>query len=290
MSKVSVVGAGMRTMSGVAERMFAALAAEGVNMKMITTGDIKISVLVEEDGAPESGIDRRRPRASRSRRRTWTARRRSAGGRRCGRSTRRSHWRSRARGPASSAANGDFKPRPNPLVVAGAKDREAAIARLDGMEDVLVSGVHLNTDQSRITIFDLPDQPGNCSKVFNAVATGGILVDMIVQNLTGPARAELSFTVPRADLTRALKRTQDVVREIDPACRVVGDGDIAVLFVLGVGMRTHTGVARTMFGALAARGINIAMINTSEVCVGVVVERARGEEALACLTDAFNLG
>jgi aspartate kinase len=175
-------------------------------------------------------------------------------------------------------------------VVPGARDREAAIARLDGMEDVLVSGAHLNLEQSRITVPDLPDRPGNCSKVFNAVATGGILVDMIVQNQSGPAKAELSFTVPRADLTRALKRTQDVVREIDPACRVVGDGDIAVLFVLGVGMRTHTGVARTMFGALAARGINISMINTSEVCVGVVVERARGEEALACLTEAFKLG
>jgi aspartate kinase len=158
------------------------------------------------------------------------------------------------------------------------------------MEDVLVSGVHLNTEQSRVTIHDLPDVPGNCSKVFNAVATGGILVDMIVQNQSGPGKAEVSFTVPRADLTRALKRTQDVVREIDSGCRVVGDGDIAVLFVLGVGMRTHTGVARTMFGALAAKGINISMINTSEVCVGVVVERARGEEALACLTEAFKLG
>src|SRR4029077_19254249 len=105
-----------------------------------------------------------------------------------------------------------FKPRPAPLVVPGAEDREAALSRLDGMEDILVSGVHLNADQSRITIFDLPDEPGNCSTVFNAVATGGIVVDMIVQNITSPGRAELSFTVPKADLTRALKRTQDVVR------------------------------------------------------------------------------
>ena len=112
---------------------------------------------------------------------------------------------------------------------------------------------------------------------------------MIVQNITAPGKAELSFTVPRADLTRALKRTQDVVRGIDPGCRVVGDADVAVLFVLGVGMRTHTGVARTMFGALAARGINIGMINSSEVCVGVVVEKSRGEEALTCLKEAFKL-
>ena len=149
--------------------------------------------------------------------------------------------------------------------------------------------MQLNADQSRITVFDLPDKPGNCSKVFNAVATGGIIVDTIVQNLTGPDRAELSFTVPKADLTRALKRTQDVVRAIDSSCRVVGDADIAVLFVLGVGMRTHTGVARSMFGALAERGINILMINTSEVCIGVVVERARGEEALAVLKGSFHI-
>jgi aspartate kinase len=70
---------------------------------------------------------------------------------------------------------------------------------------------------------------------------------------------------------------------------VTGDADIAVLFVLGVGMRTHTGVARSMFGALADRGINISMINTSEVCVSVVIERSRGEEALACLREVFHI-
>jgi len=112
---------------------------------------------------------------------------------------------------------------------------------------------------------------------------------MIVQNLTAPGKAELSFTVPKADLTRALKRTQDAVRAIDGQARVAGESDIAILFVHGVGMRTHTGVARTMFGALAARGINIAMINTSEVCVSVVIEAARGDEALECLRKAFCL-
>ena len=136
---------------------------------------------------------------------------------------------------------------------------------------------------------DLPDQPGNCSRVFNSVATGHILVDMIVQNITSPGRAELSFTAPKTDLTRALKRTQDVAREIDPAARVAGESDIAILYVTGVGMRTHTGVARTMFGALAKRGINIAMINTSEVCVSVVVDADRGDEALECLKEAFKL-
>jgi aspartate kinase len=296
-SKVSVVGAGMRAVSGVAERMFQALAAEGVNMKMITTGDIKISVLVEEDGADagDSGVTTLGPEHAPGEqvKKAHLEARKAVRGRKALRAVHAAFGlanpRKGAGVPPEQGGGNGFKPRPNPFVVPDPKDREAAMSRLDGMEDVLVSGVHLNAEQSRVTIHDLPDKPGNCSKVFNAVATGGILVDMIVQNLTAPGKAELSFTVPRADLTRALKRTQDVVREIDSGCRVVGDADIAVLFVLGVGMRTHTGVARTMFGALAARGINIGMINTSEVCVGVVVEKARGEEALACLKEAFRL-
>jgi aspartate kinase len=291
-SKVSVVGAGMRALSGVAERMFQSLAAEGVNMKMITTGDIKISVLVEEEEPGEQlpGVETDVP--AEPIKKAHLESRKAIRGRKALRAVHAAFQlaepRKGAGVPADQGGNG-FKPRRNPLVTPGADDRAAAISRLEGMEDVLVSGVHLNAEQSRVTIHDIPDRPGNCSKVFNAVATGGILVDMIVQNLSGPGKAELSFTVPRADLTRALKRTQDVVREIDAGCRVVGDADVAVLFVMGVGMRTHTGVARTMFGALAARGINIAMINTSEVCVGVVVEKARGEEALACLREAFKL-
>jgi aspartate kinase len=291
-SKVSVVGAGMRAVSGVAERMFQALADAGVNMKMITTGDIKISVLIDEEEGGEDLVLTPEP-AGEPTKKAHLESRKAVRGRKALRAVHAAFGlanpRKGAGVPADQPAGNGFRPRPNPLLVPGAEDRAAAVSRLDGMEDVLVSGVHLNTEQSRVTIHDLPDKPGNCSRVFNAVATGGILVDMIVQNLSGPGRAELSFTVPRADLTRALKRTQDVVREIDSGCRVVGDADIAVLFVLGVGMRTHTGVARTMFGALAARGINIGMINTSEVCVGVVVEKARGEEALTCLKEAFRL-
>jgi aspartate kinase len=259
--KVSVVGAGMRTRAGVAEKMFAALCAEGVNMKMITTGDIKISVLVDKaDGVralkavhAAFGLERPRPGAG-----------------------------------EAIGDTGEF--RPKPAIRGDAKaDLASAIARLSGMEDIVISGVKLHTGYGRVTTFDLPDRPGNCSAVFQAVAAGHILVDMIVQNLTAPGRAELSFTVPKADLTRALKRTQDAVREIDGQARVAGESDVAVLFVYGVGMRTHTGVGRKMFGALASRGINIAMINTSEVCVSVVVEAARGEEALECLRTAFGL-
>lgn len=285
-SKVSVVGAGMRTHTGVAEKMFAALAAAGINMKMITTGDIKISVLIEEDETSTLPVEPGEPPTEKIKQAHIDAKK-AVLGKKALRAVHAAFTLAQPRIGAGLSA-GEFKPR-SPLVMPGDRDREAAVARLEGMEDVLVSSAHLNTEQSRITIADLPDIPGNCSRVFSTVATGGIIVDMIVQNLTAPGKAELSFTVPKADLTRALKRTQDVVREIDSACRVVGESEVAVLFVLGVGMRTHTGVARSMFQALAEHGINISVINTSEVCLSVVVETSRGEEALRCLKEAFRI-
>jgi len=281
-SKVSVVGAGMRHMTGIAERMFQALAAVGINMKMITTGDIKISVLIDEDvPLPEWEDDDIGMKAA------HREAKRAVRGRLALEAVHDAFGLHLPRPGGGVPA--DYRPRPTPHVVSAPRDREAAVARLDGMEAVLVSGVHLAAGQSRVTLYDLPDRPGNCSTVFSAVAAAGILVDMIVQNLTAAGKAELSFTVPAADLPAALARTRQVAAGIDPHCRVVGDAAVAVLFVLGVGMRTHTGVARTMFGALAGRGINIGMINTSEVCLGVVVAGDRGAEALECLTAAFNV-
>jgi aspartate kinase len=262
-SKVSVVGTGMRTHTGVAERMFAALGAENIAMKMITTGDIKISVLVDKaDGVralravhQAFGLHEPRPGA----------------------------------GLPGTSGSG-FRRRPDAFIQdTGGRDLAAVTQQLSGMEDIVVSDVLLNTDQGRITIYDLLDRPGVASQVFQAVASGGIVVDMIVKNQTDPGRTELSFSVPLADLDRALVLTRSAVVGLDPAIRVLADGNIAKLFVLGVGMRTHTGVARRMFGALAERGINIGMINTSEVRLNVVVDRPHGEEALDCLKKAFNV-
>jgi aspartate kinase len=263
-SKVSIVGTGMRTHTGVALRMFAALAAAGINLKMVTTGDIKISALVDKaDGV----------RALRAVHQAFALHEPRPGAGLPGRSR-----------PATS-----FRRRPPEALQESGRDLTAVAQQLSSMEDIVVSDVLLNDDQGRITIFDLPDQPGVCSRVFQAVASGAIVVDMIVLNVTQPGRAELSFSVPRGDLARGLRLTQDVVAAMDGGTRAVGDPDIAKLFVLGVGMRTHTGVARRMFGTLAERGINIAMINTSEVRVSAVVDRARGEEALAALKAAFNV-
>jgi aspartate kinase len=262
-SKVSIVGTGMRTHTGVAERMFAALTAAEVNMKMITTGDIKISVLVSKDEGikalravhqafhlneprPGAGMPAVVYRPTTKGARRWTV----------------------------DDANGESR---------------TPMGHLASMEDIVVSDVLLITDQGRIMVSNLPDQLGCCSEVFQAVATGGIVVDMIVQNLTSQGRAELSFSVPLNDLGRAAELTLSAVAAIDPETTVAADPNIAKLFVLGVGMRTHTGVARRMFGALAERNINISMINTSEVRVSVVVDRDRGEEALECLKAAFNV-
>ncbi len=293
-SKVSVVGAGMRHVGGVAQKMFDALAAEGVNLKMITTGDIKISVLIEEDASPAEVEAVADAAANEKIKKAHEDARKAVRGRKALRAVHAAFALSRRRKgaglPTDAASDSLFRAKPSPFVVTGEKDREAAVARLDGMEDILVSGVHLNLDQSRLTVFDLPDRPGVCAQVFNAVASADILVDTIVQNITAPGRAELSFTVPRADLPRAIERTEALVKSIGAASRVGGEADIAVLYVFGVGMRTHTGVARTMFAALAELGINIGMINTSEVCIGVVIEKARGAEALAGLKAAFNVG
>ncbi len=262
-SKVSAVGVGMRTHAGVAERMFTALAAEGVNIKMITTSDIKISVLVAKSDGVKAlravhqafRLHEPRPGADRAR--------------------------------AAAAAPAGRKP--GPVVEDGVKEVSAAHAQLSSLEDIVVSDVRLIDDHGRITVYNLPDRPGICSRVFQAVAKGGINVDLIVLNLPNAPGAELSFSVPRDDLPRALRLTQEVVRGIDPTASVAAEANIAKVSVYGVGMRTHTSVARRMFGALAECGINISMINTSEVCVSVVVDRAHGDEALACLKKTFNV-
>jgi aspartate kinase len=252
-AKVSIVGTGMRTHTGVAQRMFAALAEAGVNLKMITTGDIKISVLVDR----ADGVKALR---------------------------------------AVHAAFGLDKPRPGsgqPIQAKPAKSEAGSeddlLTQLASMEDIVVSDATLDMDQGRITISNLDDKIGHCSRIFQAVAAAGIVVDMIVGNPSSSGVSQLSFSVPINDLQRGLEATQAVVKSLDAKATVAGDADIARLIVSGIGMRSHTGVARRMFGALAERGINIAMINTSEIRISVVVDRAHGAEALAALKSAFNL-
>ncbi len=260
-SKVSIVGVGMRTHTGVAERMFAALAGENINIKMITTSDIKISVLVDkQDGA----------RALRAVHQAFALH-----------EPRESGVRGQGSGVRKRGGEGQ-----TPLLA----ESRSPIATLSAMEEIVVSDVVLDSSQGRVTVFNVPDRPGNCSKIFQAIAKAGIVVDMIVQNLDAKGMGEVSFSVPREDLPRALEVTRQAVQAIHPEGQVAADPDIAKVSVIGVGMRTHTGVARRMFGALAERGINISMISTSEIRVGVVVDLDRGQEALETLKRVFNVG
>ena len=136
----------------------------------------------------------------------------------------------------------------------------------------------------RITLFDVPDRPGYAAKIFHAIADAGVFVDMIVQNVSQDGRSNLSFTVPGDAVGRAVAAVNPISEgqiSIEPA--------LAKLSVIGVGMRTHTGVATRMFGALADREININLINTSEIRINVGTDVAKGKEGLECLREVFAL-
>ena len=154
------------------------------------------------------------------------------------------------------------------------------------MENVLVSGVTLDQNQSKITLTGVEDRPGLAARIFGPIADAGIIVDMIIQNAGADGRTDLTFTVPRTDLRRALELVRSVAGEIG-AAGVRQEEQVAKVSIIGVGMRTHAGVAATMFKVLAAEGVNIEMIATSEIKVSVVVNAKYGELAMRALHDAF---
>jgi aspartate kinase len=154
------------------------------------------------------------------------------------------------------------------------------------MEDVLVSGVTLDQNQSKITIAGVADRPGLAAKIFGPIAAAGIVVDMIIQNASEDGRTDMTFTVGRDDLRRALDLVKKIAGEIG-AAGVRHEEQVAKVSIIGVGMRTHAGVAARMFDVLAAERINIEMIATSEIKVSVVVNAKYGELAMRALHDAF---
>jgi len=156
------------------------------------------------------------------------------------------------------------------------------------MESVIVRGVALNEKEAKVTIFSVPDKPGVAAKIFKRLADHSINVDVIIQNKTATQATDISFTVSKSDM----KRVVPVVREIT---RLVGakdvsfDEDIAKVSIVGIGMRSHSGVASSMFDALAKKKINIEMISTSEIKISVVVKQSKGKEAVRVLHQAFKL-
>ena len=256
-SKVSVIGVGMRTHSGVAAQMFQSLAEAGINLEMITTSEIKISVLVARD--------------------------------KCDAALKAVHrgFNLDADAFAVPAVGVRQSAQGRPAVAQDELLREV-VSRLTHMEDIVVSEVQLDDSQSRVTIDNLPDKPGVCAQLFAAVAEGDVMVDMIVQNVSHSGEAQVSFTVPRTELQRCLLLVREVMSTWSGA-ELSYEQDIAKLSVMGIGLRTHTGVGERMFHALAGRGINIQMINTSEIRMSVVVAREQGAAAHHCLLEAFNL-
>ncbi|MEY4813365.1 MAG: hypothetical protein RLZZ162_438 [Verrucomicrobiota bacterium] len=155
------------------------------------------------------------------------------------------------------------------------------------MEKVVVRGVAVDKDQAKVVVSDIADKPGTAAKVFCALAEANINVDMIVQNVGRDGVANLTFTVPQTEIGKVEKTLAPVIKDIGGS--VTLDDKIAKLSVVGVGMRTHSGVASTLFTALAGAGINLELISTSEIKISVVIAKDKADEAARVAHKAFEL-
>jgi len=251
-AKVSVVGLGMIEQTGVATKMFRALADANVNIQMITTSEIKISALVSQEQAQLA----------------LTA-------------VHEAFQLEEA--PAGSGATPTPQPERAESEVADIVDRLHKV----GMEELVIDNITLDESQARITIQGIPDTPGIAADIFEEVATSGVLVDMIIQSFDGEkGLASVSFTVPQDQYEQALEVADTICKRSN--CRGMSDlPKVAKLSVSGTGLRSHTGVAIRTFRALADNGINVEIISTSEVRVNVVVHGEHGSKALARLQETF---
>jgi aspartate kinase len=260
-AKLSLVGLGMRTHAGVAERMFQTLARIGVNIDVITTSEIKISVLVDRGVAvralmaihEEFGLHEKLIEA---------------------------------------VADSRFPTKAKTNMAADAEERlKAIVGNLQGMEDILVTDVEIDDDQGRVTLYGVPDRPGVCAAVFAAVARANVAVDMIVQSVGDDGTTHLSFTTAlRSDLEPAATAARVALLELGAENgQVVADSGMVKVSVRGVGVRTHCEVAVKMFNALAQAGVNIQLINTSELHITVVLDQKDGQRAAELLRKEFGL-
>ncbi|MFA6055031.1 MAG: aspartate kinase [Thermodesulfovibrionales bacterium] len=173
-----------------------------------------------------------------------------------------------------------FNNNPGTLVVKEDKD----------MEKVAVSGIAHDKNQAKITAIGVHDKPGVAAKLFKTIADADIIVDMIVQNVSSDGKStDISFTVPRSDSKKAMKITEEIVSEIGSKEVKMREG-IAKISIIGVGMRTHSGVAAKMFETLAKHNVNIMMISTSEIKISCIIDAKYSELAVRILHDAFDLG
>jgi aspartate kinase len=156
------------------------------------------------------------------------------------------------------------------------------------MEDVVIRGVAVDKNQAKVTIAGVPDKPGVAAKVFKTIADANVNIDVIVQNVSAKGFTDISFTVAANEADKAAKVLQPVVREIG-AREATSTPDIAKLSVVGIGMRSHPGVAAKIFETLAANGINIDMISTSEIKISVIIKLADADKAARAIHDTFGI-
>jgi aspartate kinase len=249
-SKVSVVGLGMARQTGVAQKMFRALAESGVNILAITTSEIKISALVHRDQAQTA--------------------------------LRVVHRAFGLEAEPQSAATA------SPSAGNGRNGTTALdiVRRLQGMEDLTIDEIALDESQGRITIHGVPNKPGIAAGVFEEIARAGVFVDMIVQSFGGEQTATISFTVPQSEVQESLQVADRLAKQL--GCREVTSAPkVAKISVLGIGIRSNTSVAIRMFQSLSKAGVNVDMMSTSEVRLNVVVDGTKGKQALDVLQNAF---
>jgi aspartate kinase len=157
------------------------------------------------------------------------------------------------------------------------------------MEKAVVSGVAAQRDEAKITVHGVPDKPGIAYAILGPIADAGINVDVIVQNVSHDGTTDLSFTVSRGDMKRALRMLNDQVKPAIHCKEITGDDHMAKVSIVGLGMRSHAGIAASMFRTLAEEGINIQMISTSEIKISVVIDEKYAELAVRVLHKAFEL-
>ena len=162
------------------------------------------------------------------------------------------------------------------------------IKEVKAMEDVLVRGVTVNKKEAKVTICDVPDKPGEASRIFEYLAKADVNVDMIIQNISRTKATDISFTVERKDLRRAKKVVKEITNKVG-AKGTKYDENVAKISVVGIGMRSHSGVAAKMFSALASKKINIEMISTSEIKISCVVSEKVADKAVRVVHKAFGL-
>ncbi|MEM8864951.1 MAG: aspartate kinase [Planctomycetota bacterium] len=250
-SKVSVVGLGMATQSGVADRMFRSLAEAGVNIEAITTSAIKVSCLVQR----EQGLE----------------------------ALRAVHAEFELdKEPGERVTFDDSL---TAAKQAKEADAVAVVSRLQSMEDLTIHGCELDASQALITLSAVPDKPGVAADIFERIAAEEIVVDLIVQSIGADGSTTLSFTVPIADNEKSAAVAAELTKEFGGES--APHPGVAILSVTGVGIRSHTGVGMRMFKALSAAGINVELISTSEMKVNVVVDAVNGDAGLKALKAAF---